>query len=341
MVPGKREPPLRRGLLLTRTTCNGVRVADVVSAGGWEIDDHTREGILDPTKAPSFDKVNHYDYFVLPYGVPLRSLYATAPGNLFLAGRVMSASRLAFNSLRVMLTLAQLGQAAGTAAAFCARRRTVPARLTLRQIGRIQQELLRADVHVPGVRNQDPGDLARKTTVTASSSAPFSSTPGSAGLALNESLAQLLPVGDEGVTSVSAFVVAAAPAELRGMLVPAASAWDLDPLAAPPAAAVPLRASCSAGAQWVSFAVAARAVHRGYAWLLLEPAAGVTWCYSAALIPGCTAARLHAGRWWFAPGPFGEWHTFAVRLEPDPPSHSAPGAVRTARMTRWGACSDG
>jgi len=340
MLPGKRES--RRFVGAHVLTQNDLQqrpaFPDVVGAGGWGIDDHTREGILDPGKAPSFDKASYYDFFVLPYGVPLRSLYAASPRNLFFAGRVLSASRLAFNSLRVMLTLAQLGQAAGTAAAYCVRRRTLPGRLTARQIGQVQQELIRDDVHVPGVANRDPDDLARGAAVSASSSAPFDAVAGAGGLSLNEPLAQVLPVGPAGVTAVSAFVAATAPCELRGALVPAATVWDLGALERRPGTAVALRGTCAAGGQWVRFALDGRAVPEGYAWLALEPVAGVSWRYSEGMIPGCAAARLHAGRWWFAPGPFGEWHTFAVRVEPDPQAYG-PGMALSG-MTRPGARSE-
>jgi hypothetical protein len=100
----------------------------------------------------------------------LRSLYSADLGNLFMAGRNLSASHVALTSTRVMATCSTLGQAVGTAAAFCAQRNMMPkeaagdpARMT-----QLQQLLLRNDQSLLGVANEDPDDLARKARVTCS-----------------------------------------------------------------------------------------------------------------------------------------------------------------------------
>jgi hypothetical protein len=65
-----------------------------------------------------------------------------------------------------------VGQAAGTAAAICARSGCLPAELTSTQVSEIQQLLLRDDQYIPGLPGADPADLARRAAVSATSSAP-------------------------------------------------------------------------------------------------------------------------------------------------------------------------
>ncbi|MCZ7634857.1 MAG: FAD-dependent oxidoreductase [Verrucomicrobia bacterium] len=61
------------------------------------------------------------------YSIPLRCLYSRNVRNLLMAGRNISASHVALSSTRVMATCSVLGQAAGTAAALCARHGLLPA----------------------------------------------------------------------------------------------------------------------------------------------------------------------------------------------------------------------
>ena len=53
--------------------------------------------------------------------IPFRTLYAEAPENLLIGGKCISADREAFAAARVMACVMAVGQAAGTAAAMCAR----------------------------------------------------------------------------------------------------------------------------------------------------------------------------------------------------------------------------
>src|ERR1051326_8052877 len=91
------------------------------------------------------------------YDVPLRSLYSRNIANLFMAGRNISASYVAFTSSRVMATCAVEGQAIGTAAAQCVEAGRPPRELAAdaAQVARLQQALLRDDQTIKGRRNQD------------------------------------------------------------------------------------------------------------------------------------------------------------------------------------------
>jgi hypothetical protein len=69
-----------------------------------------------------------------------------------------------------MATCAVMGQALGTAAALCTRHGITPRQLTKDTIRlkELQQTLLRDDQTIKNRKNEDPNDLARQSTVTAS-----------------------------------------------------------------------------------------------------------------------------------------------------------------------------
>jgi hypothetical protein len=104
------------------------------------------------------------------YNIPLRSLYSKDLDNMFMAGRNASCSHVAFTSTRVMATCAVMGQAAGTAAALCARHEISPRELyqDKAKLKELQQTLLRDDQTIKHRKNEDPADLVSRATVTAS-----------------------------------------------------------------------------------------------------------------------------------------------------------------------------
>jgi hypothetical protein len=73
-----------------------------------------------------------------------------------------------------MATCAVAGQAAGTAAALCAKEGLLPRQIAgdPARVARLQQTLLRDDQTLRGVRNEDPADLARRARASASSEEP-------------------------------------------------------------------------------------------------------------------------------------------------------------------------
>ena len=60
------------------------------------------------------------------YPIPYRCLYARDIKNLFLGGRIVSASHVAFSAIRVMRTLGQLGEVVGIAAGICRKKACLP-----------------------------------------------------------------------------------------------------------------------------------------------------------------------------------------------------------------------
>ena len=171
-LPAKRESRRILGdYVLTQHDLEGKRgePADAIAIGGWPMDDHPPSG-FDAWSEPPFRSIPLREV----YGIPLRCLYSRNVTNLWMAGRNISATHAALSSTRVMATCAVLGQAAGTAAAQCARDGCTPRQLQADpdRLRALQQTLLRDDQTIKGLRNEDPNDLARQARVTASNTVP-------------------------------------------------------------------------------------------------------------------------------------------------------------------------
>lgn len=139
---------------------------DRISYGGWPMDTHDPLGMKNPN-GNGYWRVHPN----LPiYSIPYRILYNQKVDNLFFAGRCSSVTHMALGSVRVESTLATLGQACGTAAKMCIDGGLTPQELGARRIRDLQQRLLKQDQYIPGLKNEDPEDLARKATVSATSS---------------------------------------------------------------------------------------------------------------------------------------------------------------------------
>lgn len=168
MVPGKRESRRIMGdHVLTQQDLMGLNgdFEDAVAIGGWGLDEHPPGG-FDAYEEKPFVSIS------LPeiYNIPLRSLYSKDLTNLFMAGRNASCSHVAFTSTRVMATCAVMGQAAGTAAAFCARYQKTPRELyeDKELLTALQLQLLKDDQSIKYRKNDDAADLAKRATVRAS-----------------------------------------------------------------------------------------------------------------------------------------------------------------------------
>jgi hypothetical protein len=86
--------------------------ADAVALGGWPVEHHPGPGL--PSRWIRIRDDGAYQ-------IPLGTLQSATIPNLFAAGRTLDADPYAFASLRVMGTAFASGQAAGVAAAQCAR----------------------------------------------------------------------------------------------------------------------------------------------------------------------------------------------------------------------------
>lgn len=85
----------------------------------WSIDIHFPEPDNEKEFGEAFRSFAYHRGIVRPYPVPYRCLYARDVKNLFLGGRVVSTSHVAFSAIRVMRTLGALGEVAGLAATIC------------------------------------------------------------------------------------------------------------------------------------------------------------------------------------------------------------------------------
>jgi len=167
MIPGKRESRRIVGdyIMIQRDIQSPQPFEDRVAYGGWPLDDHLPDGMDDTSKKP-----NTAIRLKGPYSIPLRSLHSKSFSNLFMAGRNVSVSHVALSSTRVMATCATMGQAIGTAMAYCISAGIGPASLSgdKSHMQRLQQQLLRQDQAILDVVNTDEKDLARKASVRAS-----------------------------------------------------------------------------------------------------------------------------------------------------------------------------
>jgi hypothetical protein len=163
-IPGKRESRRFVGdyVLTEDDLVEQRRFPDAVGHGGWSIDLHPPAGFYD-------DQGRGSEHWHLdgPYAVPYRTLYPEGSENLFLAGRHVSASHVAFGSLRVQMTLATLGQAVGAAAALAEEHDETPPGIDDAYRPALQQLLLREDQWVVGERNADEGDHVKDAAIRA------------------------------------------------------------------------------------------------------------------------------------------------------------------------------
>ena len=165
MLPGVREGRRVVGnyILTENDVLNNTLFDDAVAYGGWPVDNHASRGLDDKDIEASFIR-----QFPGLYTIPYRCYCNKQFSNLMQAGRILSATKLAMASTRVMGTCAVGGQAVGTAAAMCIKNHCMPAQIGDR-IGELQQKLLLDDCYIPGIIYRNEHDISRNATVQASS----------------------------------------------------------------------------------------------------------------------------------------------------------------------------
>lgn len=167
MMPGTRESRRLVGdyILNENDLLSNRFFDDAVAYGGWPMDIHTPKGLYDFDELPSrVVGIKGTGSYTIPY----RSYYSKNITNLMMAGRNISASKMAMGSTRVMGTCAVGGQAVGTAAAMCIKYDCCPREIN-EHIDELQQTLLKDDCYIPGIKNHDEKDFALKATVEATS----------------------------------------------------------------------------------------------------------------------------------------------------------------------------
>ncbi len=208
-VPGKRESRRFEGdyIIRQQDVVEQREFDDVVAHGGWAVDLHPADGIYSEKRGCT----QWHSKGV--YGIPWRCYYSRNIKNLLLAGRIISASHVAFGSTRVMATCAAGGQAVGTAAALCLEQGCLPVDLSSGEhLRELQLRLQRGGQFLPGKILTDPADLATRATVSATSRLILSElAPNHAWVGLDNSWAMLVPLAG-GTRPVVSFEVSAAQA---------------------------------------------------------------------------------------------------------------------------------
>jgi len=165
-IPGKRESRRFEGdyILRQQDVVEQREHPDAVAFGGWALDLHPADGVY--SKHPGCTHEHTRGIYQIPY----RTLYSRNIENLFLGGRTMSVSHVAFGSTRVMATLSHCGQAIAHAAALCHRHQCLPRHVGSGELlEKLHLQLLRSGQHIPRLRLRDPENLASAASLTAGS----------------------------------------------------------------------------------------------------------------------------------------------------------------------------
>ena len=215
-IPGKRESRRFEGdVMLTQQDLMEQRTFhDAVSFGGWAVDLHPSDGVY--SAQPGCTQWHSKGVYQIPY----RTMYSRNIQNLFLTGRILSASHIAFGSTRVMATCAHNGQAVGMAGALCLADKVWPRELTQpERMHTLQQRLLAVGQHIPGVPLHEEQDLVQAATVTATSTLTLAALEPSGEMErLMQPVALLLPLAAGAVPRFTLQVSATQATTLRGEL---------------------------------------------------------------------------------------------------------------------------
>jgi hypothetical protein len=198
-IPGKRESRRFEGdyMLIQQDIVEQKTHEDAVAFGGWSIDLHPADGVF--SEKPGCNQWHGKGVYQIPY----RTLYSKNIKNLFLAGRIISASHVAFASTRVMATAAHVGQAVGMAAYIAKQKQLFPNQISEKEhIVDLQQELLKSGQHIPGFELLDEKDHVQNAVISASSEYKLHELPSNFTKSLEISTAQMLPLIEGNIPSI-------------------------------------------------------------------------------------------------------------------------------------------
>jgi len=194
VIPGKRESRRFKGyyMLTQQDVIEQRNHYDSVAYGGWSIDLHPADGVYSAKNG-----CNQWHSKGV-YPIPYRSYVSYDIDNLFIGGRLMSASHVAFGSSRVMCTSAHGGQAIGMAAAFCHKEHQNPAHyVEPEEVKKIQRALVATGQYIPQLKLNDFGGLVSSSNLSASSELKLSELSlGNSFFTLDYPVAMLLPLQD-------------------------------------------------------------------------------------------------------------------------------------------------
>jgi len=281
MIPGKRESRRFEGayMLTQQDIVEQRRHFDAVSLGGWAIDLHPAEGVY--SKGAACTQWHSKGV----YQIPLRCMYSRNIPNLFLAGRIISATHVAMGSTRVMATCAHGAQAAGMAAAICTEQRLLPHQLLEPAVvGALQQRLLRNGQFIPGVKVCQSGNLAVQAQISASSVLELGALESSGELrAADLPCALLLPMTAGAVPQITLFADASVSATVHAELWRASREGNATPDMKISSASVAVEAGTSLP---LAFDFDASLEADSHVFVVVQPVEGVSLHLSRAQLPG-------------------------------------------------------
>jgi hypothetical protein len=191
-IPGKRESRRFEGdyMISQKDVIEQKKHFDAISFGGWALDLHPADGVFgDKPGCTQWHSKGVYQ-------IPFRTMYSKNIKNLFLGGRLISASHVAFGSTRVMATCAHNGQAVAMAAMLCLEQKVFPRELLEKEkMAEFQKRLLKSGQYIPGLSLDNETDLAQTAQISASSEWEFKGLPFDGPWhPLEFSMAQMLPI---------------------------------------------------------------------------------------------------------------------------------------------------
>lgn len=147
---GKREGYRVKGdYILTQNDFeNKTDYVDATAKITWGIDIHYPEPINEEKFGEAFRSFAYHLNMPFACPVPYRCLYSKDTKNLFLGGRLISTSHIAFSAVRVMRTLGMLGEVVGIAASLCKKHNCSPGDIYLYHIEELKEQL-KNGVNVP------------------------------------------------------------------------------------------------------------------------------------------------------------------------------------------------
>ena len=140
-IGGKRESRRLLGdvILNQNDILDQVRYNDASFTTTWEIDLHfpnSRNSQFFPGEEFFAD---NFHIRIFPYHVPYRCLYSRNISNLFMAGRNISVTHVAFGSIRVQRTTAMMGEVVGMAASICKKHDATPRQVYLEYLNELKE----------------------------------------------------------------------------------------------------------------------------------------------------------------------------------------------------------
>lgn len=283
-IPGKRESRrfVGRYMLNQKDVVEQRPHPDTVAHGGWSLDLHPADGVFS-TNAKACNQWHSKGVYPIPY----RCYLTPDLENVFLAGRIISATHVAFASTRVMATCGTGGEAVGTAAAMCIKNRCMPSELLeADKMKLLQQTLTYNGMYLPQTDSVTPDALLHDAHMTASSVFQVGEIPfNGEWLPLRKSAAQMLPLQKGVVPIVKVRVKASRATDLQVELRVSAKSFNHTPDVVLGHLALPLHG----GEQEVELQFNTEMPHTGYAFLCFMSSEHVEIQTSRMLLSGFTA----------------------------------------------------